>query len=193
MLIQDNMPWVSSSISLLRCHPFSAVPSLGQRWTMGITQRAVLGLSIILGKPAGHFSWGSGTPAIWISKIQRLVCPSIHPSIHPSTYPSIHPSTYLFHTNVLSIQQIFIECFCILSTGGMEWASKTWFSDCRRFTVLGLRWLGTVVENCVFFIDYAKAFDCVDHNKRWKILRDGNTRPPDLPLEKSVCRSRSNS
>ena len=27
----------------------------------------------------------------------------------------------------------------------------------------------------------------------WKILRDGNTRPPDLPLEKPVCRSRSNS
>ena len=43
------------------------------------------------------------------------------------------------------------------------------------------------------FIDYAKAFDCVDHNKLWKILRDGNTRPPDLPLEKSVCRSGRNS
>ena len=43
------------------------------------------------------------------------------------------------------------------------------------------------------FIDYAKAFDCVDHNKLWKILRDGNTRPPDPPLEKSVCRSGSNS
>ena len=45
------------------------------------------------------------------------------------------------------------------------------------------------------FIDYAKAFDCVDHNKLWKInsSRDGNTRPPDLPLEKSVCRSRNNS
>ena len=28
------------------------------------------------------------------------------------------------------------------------------------------------------FIDYAKAFDCVDHNKLWKILRDGNSRPP---------------
>ena len=25
------------------------------------------------------------------------------------------------------------------------------------------------------FIDYAKAFDCVDYNKLWKILRDGNT------------------
>ena len=43
------------------------------------------------------------------------------------------------------------------------------------------------------FIDYAKAFDCVDHNKLWKILRDGNSRPPDLPLEKSVCGSGSNS
>ena len=33
-------------------------------------------------------------------------------------------------------------------------------------------------ENIYFcFIDYAKAFDCVDHNKLWKILRDGNTRP----------------
>ena len=43
------------------------------------------------------------------------------------------------------------------------------------------------------FIDYAKGFDCVDHNQLWKILRVGNTRPPDLSLEKSVCRSGSNS
>ena len=43
------------------------------------------------------------------------------------------------------------------------------------------------------FIDYAKAFDCVDHNKLENSERDGNTRPPDLPPEKSVCRSRNNS
>ena len=43
------------------------------------------------------------------------------------------------------------------------------------------------------FIDYAKAFDCVDHNKLENSERDGNTRPPDLPLEKSICRSGSNS
>ena len=43
------------------------------------------------------------------------------------------------------------------------------------------------------FIDYAKAFDCEDHNKLENSERDGNTRPPDLPLEKSVCRSGSNS
>ena len=33
----------------------------------------------------------------------------------------------------------------------------------------------------------------VDHNKLENSERDGNTRPPDLPLEKSVCRSGSNS
>ena len=43
------------------------------------------------------------------------------------------------------------------------------------------------------FIDYAKTFDGVDYNKLWKILREGNTRPPDLPLEKPVGRSGSNS
>ena len=43
------------------------------------------------------------------------------------------------------------------------------------------------------FLDYAKAFDCVDHNKLWKILRDWNIRPPDLPLEKPICREGSNS
>ena len=43
------------------------------------------------------------------------------------------------------------------------------------------------------FIDYAKAFDCVDHNKLENSERDGNTRPPDLPLEKAICRSRSRS
>ena len=43
------------------------------------------------------------------------------------------------------------------------------------------------------FIDYAKAFDCVDHNKLENSERDGNTRPPDLPLDKSICRSGSNS
>ena len=43
------------------------------------------------------------------------------------------------------------------------------------------------------FIDYAKAFDCVDHNKLENSERDGSTRPPDLSLEKLICRSESNS
>ena len=45
----------------------------------------------------------------------------------------------------------------------------------------------------ICFIDYAKAFDCVDHNKLENSERDGNTKSPDLPPEKPLCRSRSNS
>ena len=37
------------------------------------------------------------------------------------------------------------------------------------------------------FIDYSKAFDCVDHNKVWKILKEMG-----IP-KKPVCRTRSNS
>ena len=37
-----------------------------------------------------------------------------------------------------------------------------------------------------------KAFDCVNHNKLENSSRDRNTRPSNLPPDKSVCRSRSN-
>ena len=45
------------------------------------------------------------------------------------------------------------------------------------------------------FIDYYKAFDSADHNKLWKILKEMGIPDhlTDLPLEKSVCRSGSNS
>ena len=43
------------------------------------------------------------------------------------------------------------------------------------------------------FIDYAKAFNYVNHNKLKNSSRDGYTKPPDLPPDQSVCRSRSNS
>ena len=43
------------------------------------------------------------------------------------------------------------------------------------------------------FIDYTKIFDCLDHNKLENSSRDGNTRPPYLPPEKSVYALRSNS
>ena len=44
------------------------------------------------------------------------------------------------------------------------------------------------------FIDYAKAFDCVDHNKLWKILKEMGI-PDHLTcvLRKLLCRSGSNS
>ena len=46
-------------------------------------------------------------------------------------------------------------------------------------------------KNYFCFIDYAEAFDCVDHKKLWEILQEMGILY--LPLKKLVCRSRSNS
>ena len=67
-----------------------------------------------------------------------------------------------------------------------------------RDQIANIRWIiGKVREfqkNIYFcFIDYAKAFDCVDHNKLENSLNDGNSGQPYLSPEKPVCRSRSNS
>jgi len=43
------------------------------------------------------------------------------------------------------------------------------------------------------FIDYTKAFDCVDHRKLENSERDNNTRLPYLLSEKPICKSRSKS
>ena len=36
------------------------------------------------------------------------------------------------------------------------------------------------------FIDYAKAFDCVDHNKLWKILKEMGI-PDHWPASWEIC------
>ena len=67
-----------------------------------------------------------------------------------------------------------------------------------RDQIANIRW---IIENAkefqkniyFCFTDNTKAFVYVDHNKLENSSRDGNTRPPDLPLEKSVCRPGSNS
>ena len=74
------------------------------------------------------------------------------------------------------------------------------FRKCRgtRDQIASIHWI--IVKTKEFrkdvyfcFIDYAKAFDCVDHNKLEISSRDGNTRPPYLPPMKPVCKSRSKS
>ena len=60
-----------------------------------------------------------------------------------------------------------------------------------RDQIANIRWImekAREFQNNIYFcfIDYAKAFDCVYHNKLENSERDGNTRPPDLPPEKSV-------
>ena len=67
-----------------------------------------------------------------------------------------------------------------------------------RDQIANIRWIMEKArdfqKNIYFcFIDFAKTFDCVDHNKLWKILKEMGIPDPDLPLEKPICRSGSNS
>ena len=65
-----------------------------------------------------------------------------------------------------------------------------------RGQIANIRWIiekaREFPKNIYFcFIDYSKAFNCVDHNKLEYSSRDSI--PPYLPPVKPVCRSRSNS
>ena len=98
--------------------------------------------------------------------------------------PSVFPSIRVFSKEL---------AFCI------KWPKYWIFStipsnDYSRLISFTIKKAREFQKNIYFcFIDYAKAFDCVDHNRLENAERDGNTRPPDLPFENSVCRSGSNS
>ena len=67
-----------------------------------------------------------------------------------------------------------------------------------RDQIANIRWITIKArefqKNIYFcFIDYSKAWLCGSQQPMENSSRDGNTRPPDLSLEKSVCRSGSNS
>ena len=57
-----------------------------------------------------------------------------------------------------------------------------------RDQIANIRWImekAREFQKIIYFcfIDYAKAFDFVDHKKLENSEKDGNTRPPDLPFE----------
>ena len=62
-----------------------------------------------------------------------------------------------------------------------------------RWIIKKAREFQKISISALCFMDYAKAFDYVDHNKLENSERDGNTRPPDPLLKQSVFRSKSNS
>ena len=71
---------------------------------------------------------------------------------------------------------------------------QTGFRKCRgtRDQIANICWIiekPREFQKNICFIDYTNAFDCVDHNKLENSSTDGN-RPPYLPPENSVCRSR---
>ena len=142
-----------------------------------------------------------------------LLLPSILPSVKvfssESVLPIRWPKCWSFsfsisssneHLGLISFRIDWLDLLAVQGTLKsllQHYSSKASILWCSAFFISNIHWITEKARefqtNIYFcFIDYAKAFDCVDHNKL-ENSRDGNTRPPDLPLEKSVCRSRSNS
>ena len=72
------------------------------------------------------------------------------------------------------------------------------FRKCRgtRDEIANIRWIiekAREFQKNICFITTPKPLTVGSHQTVQNSERDGNTRPPDLPPEKSVCRSRSNS
>ena len=65
-----------------------------------------------------------------------------------------------------------------------------------RDQIANIRWIiekAREFQKNICFIEYAKAFDCVDHNKLWKILKEMGITENLTSLLRSLFRSRSNS
>ena len=142
-------------------------------------------------------------PAIWKTQqwpqdCKRSVFIPISKKGNPKEYSNYHTIALISHASkvMLKILQARLQQY----VNGELPDVQVGFRKGRgtRDQIANIRWImenaRELQKNIYFcFIDYAKAFDYVNHKKLENSERDGTTRPADLPLEKSVCRSGSNS
>ena len=102
-----------------------------------------------------------------------------------------HTIAFISHTSkvMLKILQVRLQQYVNRELPDVQ--ACFWKGRRTRYQIPNIRWIMEKArefqKNIYFcFIGYAKAFDCVDHNTLENSERDGNSRPPDLPLEKSV-------
>ena len=102
-------------------------------------------------------------------------------------------SSFVYHCQNLEANKMFFSgwmnewwhiqimgCYLMLKINETASHEKTWRNlKCIFLTLLLLYWLCQSFWPC-------RSQQTVENSER-----DGNTRPPDLPLEKSVCRSRN--
>ena len=117
---------------------------------------------------------------------------------NPKEYSNCHTISLISHASkvMLKILQAKLQRYVNHELPDVQ----TGFRKGRgtRGQIANIRWIikkaREFQKNISFcFIDYAKAFDCVNHNKLENSETDGYTRPPDLPPEKLVCKSRNTS
>ena len=92
-------------------------------------------------------------------------CPRMLKLLHSCTRP--HNSEVILKIRQARLQQVMNHELPDVQAGLRKGRGT-------RDQIANIRW---IIEKefqkniCFCFIDYAKAFDCVDHNKLWKILR----------------------
>jgi len=134
----------------------------------------------------------------WPKDWRRSVFIPIPKRGNAKEYLNYHTIAFISHTSkvMLKILQARLQQYVSQELPEVQ----TGFRKGRgiRDQIANFRWIIEKVreyqKNIYFcFIDYSKAFDCVDQSKLWKILRNENTRSSYLSAEKPVYRSRSNS
>ena len=130
-------------------------------------------------------------------RIHMYVCMHIHVCVHVHMYVCTFMCMYVW-TFICMYSCTFI-CMCVC----------TFICMCVHIHMYACMHIHVCVCTfmCMYVCIYAHSYDLgysgfqkqlirwttMDHNKLENSERDGNTRPPDLPLEKPVCRSGSNS
>ena len=133
----------------------------------------------------------------WPQDWKRSVCIPIPKKGNAEECSNYHTIALISHASKVMLKilqarlQQYVNCELPNFQAGFRKGSGT------RDQIANTHWIiGKAREfqkNIYFcFTNYAKAFDCGSQQTVENSKRDGNTRPPDLPPEKSVCRSRSN-
>ena len=133
----------------------------------------------------------------WPQDWKRSVYIPIPKKSNDKDYSNYHTITLIFHSRKVMLKIIQTKFQQYVNWKLADVQAGFWRGRGTRDQIANMSWIMEKArefqKNIYFcFFDYSKAFDCVDHNKLWKILRDANTRPPYLSPENSVCGSRSN-
>ena len=134
----------------------------------------------------------------WTQDWNKSVFIPIPKKRNDKEYSNYHTITLISHSSKIMLKISQIRLLQYVNWELPDVQSGFWRGRGTRDQINNMSWIMEKARefqiNIYFcFIDYTKAFDCVDHNKLWKIIRDVNTRPPYLSPENSVCESRSNS
>ena len=163
--------------------------------TQGWTLKASLALSLVGPLLLSPWSWcGQG---LFVSSRDRPTRLPFTPQRHSVPTPCIGVSSHTLalisqvSKIMLKILQVRLQQYVNQELPGVQAGFRK--DRGTRYQIANIHWIiekAREFQKNISIIDCAKTFDCVAHNRVENSRRDGNTRPLDLPPEKSVCRSR---